>query len=564
MLCAPNCGWREVSSWKTSRADYGSVMALTRRSFFGRSGWLAAGAVTFPFVGRAADAPARPGQKPRHIIHMVADGMSAGTLTCADHFAQLTRKRGLKWLELYNHPGAQPGLMNMRSLNSLVTDSSAAASSWGSGSRIVNGTVNILPDNRVLTTLYELFGQKGWKRGLVTTTEINHATPAGFAASGLKREAADPIATQYLERRIEVLLGGGQKFFDATKRKDKRDVRGDYLKAGYEVMMVAEELAKAPKDKPWLGIFSQSHLPFTLDQRIDAKLKATVPTLAVLTRRALEKLENEEHFILQVEGGRVDHACHTCDAAAALHDQIAFDEAIDVCIEFQKRQPDTLIVITTDHGNGNMGLNGMGTAYAFSSPLFANVKQIRSSITEMMKLLIKTPIRLGENTNEPEPVPKLVPGEKLAVQLVPEPPKVPIKTATNKEAIQIIGDLTGYKVSAEKMDQLMPFLSNKGKAMYSAMNNPVAQLGQLLGNHIGIGWTSNAHTADYVQILSLGPGAELFRGFIQNTDVFKHYTALAGIDFKNPEVPLMAEVGPAAAEVENLAAYMGWDDGAVG
>ena len=546
-------------------------MAFSRRGFLGRSGLVAAGSLAFPFIGRSADAPARAGQKPRHIIHMVADGMSAGTLTCADHFSQILRKRGLTWMQLYNHPGAQPGLMNMRSLNSLVTDSSAASSSWGSGSRIVNGTVNILPDSKVLTTLYELFAQKGWKRGLVTTTEITHATPAGFVASGLKREAAEPIATQYLDRRVEVLLGGGQKFFDATKRKDKRDVRGDYVKAGYEVMAVADDLAKAPKDKPWLGIFSLSHLPFTLDQRIDAKLKATVPTLAVMTRRALEKLENEEHFILQVEGGRVDHACHTCDAAAALHDQIAFDDAIDVCVDFQKRNPDTLIVITTDHGNGNLGLNGMGTIYGFSSPLFANLKQIRSSVSEMMKLLIKTPFKPGENTNEPEvPAPvtgaKPAPGTKpepapaTAPGAVPEPPKVPIKTASTKEVIQIIGDLTGYKVPTEKAEMLMPFLLSKGKAMYSAMNNPVAQLGQLLGNHIGIGWTSNAHTADYVQILSLGPGAELFRGFIQNTDVFRHYTALAGIDFKNPEAPLLADVGPAASDVENLAAYAGLED----
>ena len=538
-------------------------MAFSRRGFLGRSGLVAAGSLAFPHIGRSADTPARAGQKPRHIIHMVADGMSAGTLTCADHFAQILRKRGLTWMQLYNHPGAQPGLMNMRSLNSLVTDSSAASSSWGSGSRIVNGTVNILPDNKVLTTLYELFGQQGWKRGLVTTTEITHATPAGFVASGLKREAAEPIATQYLDRRVEVLLGGGQKFFDATKRKDKRDVRGEYAKAGYEVMALADDLTKAPNDKPWLGIFSLSHLPFTLDQRIDAKLKATVPTLAVMTRRALEKLAHEEHFILQVEGGRVDHACHTCDAAAALHDQIAFDDAIDVCVDFQKRNPDTLIVITTDHGNGNLGLNGMGTAYSFSSPLFANLKQIRSSITEMMKLLIKTPFRIGENTNEPELPPlvtKLEPGAKPVLVAVPEPPKGPIKTASTKEVIQIIGDLTGYKVSTEKADLLMPFLVNKGRTMYSAMNNPVAQLGQLLGNHIGIGWTSNAHTADYVQILSLGPGAELFRGFIQNTDVFRHYTALAGIDFKNPAAPLLADVGPAASDVENLAGYMGLED----
>jgi alkaline phosphatase len=547
-------------------------MKFSRRGFLGRSGLVAASTAAFPHVARPADAPARAGQKPRHIIHMVADGMSAGTLTCADHFSQILRKRGLTWMQLYNRPGTESGLMNMRSLNSLVTDSSAASSSWGSGSRIVNGTVNILPDGAVLKTIYELFAQKGWKRGLVTTTEITHATPAGFAASGLKREAAEPIAAQYLDRGVEVLLGGGQKFFDPKLRKDKRDLRADYAKQGYSVMTLAAELAAAPKDKPWLGIFASSHLPFTLYQRIDAKLKATVPTLAVMTRRALEKLGEAEHFILQVEGGRVDHACHTCDAAAALHDQIAFDEAIDVCLEFQKKNPDTLIVITTDHGNGNLGLNGMGGAYSFSSPLFGNLKQIRGSFGEMVKKLIKSPVRLGENTSEPQPV-SLPPGTVIPPAPLPNappgdaavvPPKGGIQTVEVKEAIQIVAEFTGYKMPQEKAEMLIPFLRNKGKTLYSTMNNTAAQLGQLLGNHIGIGWTSNAHTADYVPIVANGPGAELFRGFIVNTDVFKNYVALGGIDFKNPESPLLADAGPEAGDVENHASYLGIEEHAAG
>ena len=84
---------------------------------------------------------------------------------------------------------------------------------------------------------------------------------------------------------------------------------------------------------------------------------------------------------------------------------------------------------------------------------------------------------------------------------------------------------------------------------------PVIQLGQLLGNHLGIGWTSGSHTADYVPMVAVGPGAEHFQGFIQNTDVFHHYLALAKIDFRNPEVPLLAECGPTAEEVEMAEAY---------
>ncbi len=499
-------------------------MTITRRRFLGRSGLLAASSVALPHLARGADAtPARDGQQPRHIIHLVADGMSVGTLTCADHLSHLLRQRGLTWWELCRRPGTHTAWMNMRSLNSLVTDSSAASSSWGSGSRIVNGTVNILPDGRALKPLYELFGQAGWKRALVTTTEITHATPAGFAASGLKREAADFIAVQYLERGIEILLGGGQTFFDPAKRKDKRDLLADYRAAGYAVMNDAAALKSAPADKRWLGIFTPSHLPYTIDHVADPKALAAVPTLAAMTRRALEKLEREEHFIMQVEGGRVDHACHNNDAAAALRDQIAFDEAIDVCVEFQQRHPDTLLVMTTDHGNANPGLNGTGANYGNSSPLFANVKQVKSSFPEILK-------QLGKKEN---------PAEIQA----------------------IIRDATGYDVPAEKAAAFAPFLAKKGRALYDIMSSPVIQLGQLLGNQLGIGWTSGSHTADYVPLAAVGPGAERFQGFIQNTDVFHHYLALAKIDFRNPEVPLLAECGPSAEDVEVAEAY--WNAEAV-
>ena len=71
-----------------------------------------------------------------------------------------------------------------------------------------------------------------------------------------------------------------------------------------------------------------------------------------------------------MEGGRVDHGAHNCDAPAALFDMIAFDEALDVAREFQQQQPDTLIVVTTDHGNGNPGVNGTGKAYGQSLQMF--------------------------------------------------------------------------------------------------------------------------------------------------------------------------------------------------
>jgi alkaline phosphatase len=116
---------------------------------------------------------------------------------------------------------------------------------------------------------------------------------------------------------------------------------------------------------------------------------------------------------------------------------------------------------------------------------------------------------------------------------------------------RVVQAATGYKVPDAKAVFLASFFAKKGWALYDAMNSATVQLGQLLGNYYGVGWTSGEHTADFVPLLALGPGAARFRGFLQNTDIFHHYMALAGIDYRNPEVPLLVESGPAAAEVED-------------
>ncbi|HYG23467.1 MAG TPA: alkaline phosphatase [Verrucomicrobiae bacterium] len=499
---------------------------ISRRRFVSRSVLAAGTAAGFPFIARSADAPATVGQKPERIIHMVADGMSLGTLTCADYLSHQLRQRGLTWIALANQPGVKQGLMNMRSLDSMVTDSSAASSSWGSGSRVRNGVVNQLPSGKPLTTLYELFSQAGWKRGLVTTTEITHATPAGFAAATDSRGEGDEIAQQYLERGVDVLLGGGSKFIDPARRRDKRDLRADFAAAGYHVMRTASDLASAPTSKRWIGTFSDSHLPYTLDQISDPRLMERVPVLAAMTGRALEWLGRNDQFILQVEGGRVDHGAHSCDAAAALRDLIAFDEALDVVLAFQKRHPNTLVVITTDHGNGNMGVNGSGDGYRDSSRKFKQLAGIKASFSGILRELRRP--RPTVSVHDPER--SSASGERPPGDFVPE----------IKHIQEVVAELTGYAVPDRKAGLFQAYLAKKGAPVYDAMNSDVVQLGQLLANHISVGWTSNAHTSDYVPVTAFGPGCERFSGFIQNVDVFRHYTDLANIDFRNPEEPLMA------------------------
>lgn len=443
-----------------------------------------------------------PAGAPRQIIHLVVDGMGSGMLACANQYSELERGRRMTWFDLVARPDVQQSVMNVRSQNSLVTDSSASSCAWGSGVRIPNGKVNQTSEGRSLVTLYELLGQAGWKRGLVTTTEITHATPSGFIACVNSRGDGEDIAKQYLERRVDLALGGARNHFTADKRKDKRDLLGDFQRAGYAVLKSRDDLRNAPMERPWLGVFAGGHIPYVVDQRGGLTDTEKTPSLAAMTEAALQRLKSSERFILQVEGGRVDHGCHANDAAAAILEFIAFDEAIDVCLAFQQEHTDTLIVITTDHATANPGLNGMGDAYGQSNKLFRNVRKMRQSTGEIIKLL---------------------------------------QTAENRDQmVRRLKRATGYTASTRRLDALDPFLKKKGYALFDGFNSENAALGQLLANHLGIAFTGTAHTSDYVPVLAVGPGAERFQGFIQNTEIFGHYLDLAGIQFRNPQEPLVA------------------------
>jgi alkaline phosphatase len=183
---------------------------------------------------------------------------------------------------------------------------------------------------------------------------------------------------------------------------------------------------------------------------------------------------------------------------------IAFDEALDVCLQFQKEHPDTLLVMTTDHGTGNPGLNGMGDNYGKSSELFRNVSKMKQSLPEII-----TRINLAE---------------------------------TPKDKLAVIKKSTGYSPSDRRLDLLQPFLQKKGYSLYDGLNSDLAALGQVLGNHLGISFTSTAHTSDHVPVLAVGPGADQFRGFVENTQLFDHYLTFAGIQFHNPQERLVAAV----------------------
>ncbi|MBP1779741.1 MAG: alkaline phosphatase [candidate division NC10 bacterium] len=432
------------------------------------------------------------GGAPLNIIWMVADGMSPGVLPLAEHFSILARGKSTIWTSLYKTPGTSRGLMDMASLESIVTDSSSASSTWATGSRILNSWVNMLPDGTPLVPIGVLAHNRGQRVGLVTTTTVTHATPAGFAAISRERDDEAGIATQYIDV-CDVVLGGGSSFFEAATRRDKRDL-----------------LAKGPR---LLGLFSRSHLPYTLDLRNDPTVGPDVPTLAEMAETALRLLEGSRRgFLLQIEGGRVDHAAHDNDAASMLWEQLGFDDAIGVVLRFAEKNPDTLVVITTDHGNANPGLNGTGSEYAQSNECFRRLLDAKSSVSRVTPKITVRPAA---------DAPRGAPRPKPSAQVVNE----------------VIKATYGVALAADETEWLRSTMGGARRVTIGRQYDRAAGvLGQILSNYHGIGWTGTSHTSDYSVVAALGPGSSRFQGFIRNTDVFDTLREFMEIEYRNPSM----------------------------
>ncbi len=467
-------------------------MSYSRRNFIKAAAGVAAGALATPYIatqGKAQSAGANGG-KPLKIIQFVSDGTSPSMVTISDIFSQMVRGRGLSWLAMSRDENSHTGLMDVASLNSCVTDSSASSSAWGSGCRINNGAVNCLPDGTLLKPLYELLREPHWKRGLVTTTEITHATPAGFGSACKGRDDVVAIANYYRTLEVDVLLGGGQNIY-------KENMLEEHRCFGYQIAKTSGDLKKVDNSKKVLGLFAGGHLPMTIDWLNQKSLQRTVPTLAEMTAKALEMLGASDRFILQVEGGRVDHACHGSDAPGAIYDHLAFDDAIQVALDYQKEHPETLIVVTADHGCGGPSLNGMGSGYGDTPKLLLKAQKARGSFEALTGGLRKC--------------------ERA--------PQVQDYIEKNYE----------IKLTAEQANWLLLARDGRHSEIYGPLAGYSNQLGQTLANHFGISWGSSNHSADFVVLTAKGPGAERFKGLIRNTDIFDHYMDFAGLRFRNKQ-----------------------------
>lgn len=469
---------------------------MNRRKFFRDGSLLAIGTtIVSPFINSndQVELETSNNKKAQNIIFIVSDGMSSGTLNMANLLSN--RKFGINtnWMQLYADNRVTRALMDTASANSIVTDSSAASSSWGGGFRVNNGAINTSPSGEEHLPIWQKFKKSGKMTGCVTTVPITHATPAGFCVSTKSRNDQEKIAELYLDLEFDVMMGGGAKYFSKESRKDKKDMYADFAKKGYQIARNKKDLENHTKLLPLLGVFAEDALPYSIERNNDRDLQNSTPTLAEMTATAINRMKaHPKGFVLQVEAGKVDWAAHANDIAGLLYDQLALDEAIKVAIDFAEKDKNTLVIITTDHGNANPGV-----VYGkYADKNFDSIQHYKHN-----NEWILNSIHSSSTTNQVQ---------------------------------EIVKFANGIDLPEESAKELLTYYSGLDKqedGLYNYRKLPFNTYSKMQFKYNSVNWISMDHSADYVELAMFGPGSQLLKPFIKNTDL--HYLMLEAAEIEN-------------------------------
>ncbi len=333
----------------------------------------------------------------KNIILMIGDGMGISTLTAGRIYTgQQQGMDGESYiLEMEKLP--YTAFSRTYAHDAQVSDSASTVTALVSGAKTSIRTIGVdqtvpyddcaASAGHTLTSLFELAEDAGRATGMVSTARITHATPAGVyghvANRGWERDSVMSeeaikdgcidLARQLVEwphgDGLEIALGGGRENFlpkdvqdpeyagKNGKRGDGRNLAEEWAKKpGHDWIWNQDQFANIDFSGPdkVLGLFEPSHMNYDGDRTKDG---AGEPSLAAMTRAAITRLEQDEDgFVLMVEGARIDMANHANNAARALEDVRAFDAAVKVAREMTDPK-DTLIIVTADHSHG-LTING--------------------------------------------------------------------------------------------------------------------------------------------------------------------------------------------------------------
>jgi len=457
----------------------------------------------------------------KNVILFIGDGMTIANRTAARVLSKgITEGKYQGRLAFDDMPST--AMIGTSGSDSLITDSANSMSAYTTGHKTAVNAMGVYvsraSDNLShpkVETIAELIKRKTkMSVGIVSDAELQDATPGAMVAHTRRRADKQYIADQLLASKAEVILGGGSAYFypqssKGSKRKDENNLVETFKADGYQVALTKQELFAAAENKNTKKLFGVFH-PDNMDGSLDRLFlkKNTVsqypnqPDLTEMTQSAIDVLSrNPNGFFLMVEAALIDKFNHPLDWERAAFDTIMLSNAVQVAKDFAKTHPDTLIIVTPDHTH--------------SGSISGVVHDDKSG-----------PLR-----------------EKVGIYAdagYPNYPKADIQGYPNKiDVTKRLAFFYGnypdhYETLHPKLDgTFVPAVKGEGgkyiaNPKYIQLQEDAIHVGGNLPAH----QESGVHTADDAVLNAIGPGSEKFKGFMDNTEVFKVMVQTLGLGSK--------------------------------
>jgi len=452
--------------------------------------------------------------------------------------------------------------------DAIVPDSANTGAAWATGNKTYTNGVNVfedgndcswrftgivntttLPailDNPRVENLWQYLKRRyNYRTGIVSTAAVTDATPAVQGAYTGQRGTRLEIARQYRENPMlggapafDVILGGGADPFTSAGRADRRDLVGELQGLGYRSVKNAKELASITGSAPLIGLFKGSANPApnsagvaTADVNMDVaydKLGLTRPAsepepnfagftdqpmLDLMTRKAIEVLSaTGDNFILMVEAASIDKQSHPNHATGTIWDAIEMDRSVGVARAWAagRERKDTLIVVTADHDQ-SMVINGVSNTP--DTEYFDRNK--KNEITMNTPAGTQAFTVYGDSYSNVRSAYPYVNsgGAGSRVSTGPAGPPgsfAPTNVASDPAAstLSTYAGLTAYKRGSNG------YPVNSGAGL----------------RRLAVGYRTGDHTGSSVPVTAEGPGALLFTGYMDQTDIFFKMAATLSMD----------------------------------
>ncbi len=476
--------------------------------------------ITFGMLGCSDDEQDSnpPAAAPKYVFYFIGDGMGDAHKRVTELFFDKTGKTRLKMNEF-----PVSGSNRTDSADQVTTDTAASGTALATGSKTNNGIISKTLDGIDLITLVEAAESNQLKTGIISTTRLTHATPAAFAAHNDDVTNENQIADDLVDSGVDFLAGGGFQHFVKADNElglaSQRDMtqepelNADLIEAfkanDYKVFLsegsVDDFLIHKPAssgEEKVLALFSESHLPYRIDQKPESIGQAPqifLPSLSQMVEKGVDTLmtNNDSGFFMVVCGGRIDDASRNNDIGSVIHEVVDFDDAIIKAYEFYEQYPDeTLIVVTSGHETGGLALGSNTDLDIFVEYGFYSIEYMAEDYT---------------NT-EYEDVAEF-------------------KTAMGIDRFRFNGAFDNL-TSDEIIETIDTAITNQDFNIVGRMVSMYT--GGADRNGKNIDWSSYGNTSMQVPLSAIGIGSENFSGTLDNDQVARGLADLLSFDLTPP------------------------------